>query len=118
MTSPNHTALQELYYRGFVQSGGLMLLQLASAVPLPLREGAAALIAAALFGLVHTEFVEEGAADATGGKGRWFRVTAAYGLAYSVLYSLSGHRLMAPLTAHAGVKTQGFVGVKATYSRE
>ena len=57
MTSPNHTALQELYYRGFVQSGGLMLLQLASAVPLPLREGAAALIAAALFGLVHTEFV-------------------------------------------------------------
>ena len=71
------------------------------------------LASAALFGLVHAEFVEGSGAEAdaaptsAGGvqdtKAFWFRATAAYGALYSSLFVLSGHRLLAPVCAHAGL---------------
>jgi ribosomal protein S18 acetylase RimI-like enzyme/membrane protease YdiL (CAAX protease family) len=120
---------EELYYRGFVQSAGVL------AVSYPLRalgggaeaggavvllEGLPLLVSAALFGLVHAEFVEGAAAGGTASEGAadgpavssagvrddkayWFRVTGAYGALYSALYVLSGHRLLAPTFAHAGM---------------
>jgi len=115
---------EELYYRGFVQSAVIMLLSLAMpAGGAPVVEVIALVAAAALFGLVHTEFVgdaeslagvssstEEGATalDTADGattdlKAEWFRVTAGYGALYGSLHVLSGHRLAAPICAHAGL---------------
>ena len=141
---------EELYYRGFVESAGVLAISyplraagvdVAAAGALPLVEGLPLLVSAALFGLVHAEFVEGAAAaadadDAAGAgaagaveaveaeaagaadaapappisasgvrdtKAFWFRATAAYGALYSSLYVLSGHRLLAPVCAHAGL---------------
>ena len=155
---------EELYYRGFVESAGVLAISyplraagvdIAAAGALPLVEGLPLLVSAALFGLVHAEFVEgaaaaahaddaagAGAAGAAGAveaveaeaveaveaveaeaagaadaapappisasgvrdtKAFWFRATAAYGALYSSLYVLSGHRLLAPVCAHAGL---------------
>jgi len=91
-------AAEELYYRGLVQTGVVMLLQLGGGLPPLASESLAALASAALFGLVHTEF-----AESKDDKERWFRVTASYGMAYSLLYTLSGHCLLAPMAAHAGM---------------
>ena len=41
--------------------------------------------------------------DEQDSKARWFAVTAAYGLAYGALYAATGHRLVAPVCAHAGL---------------
>lgn len=57
------------------------------------------LLSASIFGLVHTEFVEPG----TDGKDVWFKATAAYGVLYGILYVVSGHQLLAPVCAHAGI---------------
>ena len=122
---------EEMYYRGFVQSAGVLILSW------PLRangvnagsgfslflEGLPLVVSAALFGLVHAEFVEgagtPSGSDAEGSdaavasppspsgvqdtKEFWFRVTALYGALYSLLFTVSGHRLLAPVCAHAGL---------------
>jgi len=118
---------EELYYRGLVQSAVRMLSSailpgggaeglpsLVASGRLALVEALALVVGAVLFGLVHTEFVGDASAmaDATaageeGGsaadeKAEWFRVTATYGALYGLLHSLSGHRLAAPICAHAG----------------
>lgn len=123
---------EELYYRGFVESLGVRVLAPPAALigdgaGLALREGFPLLVSAALFGLVHAEFVE-GAGAAPGGdeyaadtrsslppptpsslsrvedtKAFWFRVTALYGALYGALYIATGHRLLAPVFAHTGL---------------
>ena len=108
---------EELYYRGFIESAGVLALSWplrGADAGLPLLafvEGLPMLVSAAVFGLVHAEFVQEdapGAADANADgvvdtKGYWFRVTALYSLLYSALYVATGHRLLAPTCAHAGL---------------
>jgi len=115
---------EELYYRGLMQSAGVLLLSaLADALPAELGTGAAGIAAAgarevlplmlssALFGLVHAEFVNEappgtapsefnGVAET---KAAWFWSTATYGLAYGSLYVVSGHQVLAPAFCHAGI---------------
>ena len=119
---------EELYYRGFVESAGIL------ALSFPLRgtsvlsdnlaatafvEGLPLIVSAALFGLVHAEFVEGAGAAESGDanapapvanadgvvdtKAYWFRATAAYGVLYSLLYVGTGHRLLAPACCHAGL---------------
>ena len=125
---------EELYYRGFVESAGVLAFSPLSSAGIGgvcIREAIPLLVSAALFGLVHTEFVQEpppegaegrggnGAANApqepeTGAplqpgqpveesKAYWFRVTALYGVLYSLLYVVSGHRLLASTACHAGL---------------
>ena len=108
---------EELYYRGFVESAGVLAFSPLSSLGMAgtsVREALPLVVSAALFGLVHTEFVQElppgeEAPIGTQGlppeetKARWFRVAAAYGALYSLLYVLSGHRLLAPACAHAGL---------------
>ena len=145
---------EELYYRGFVESAGVLALSPASAAGpagTALREALPLLASAALFGLVHTEFVEDkpvhdapvhdapvhdapahdapvhdapvhndaaaslaaptashrtphfAAPSVADTKAEWFRITAAYGALYSLLYVASGHRVLAPVCAHAGL---------------
>ena len=122
---------EEMYYRGFVQSAGVLIISWplrangvdAGAVFPLFLEGLPLIVSAALFGLVHTEFVEGAGApsesDAQGSdaavasppspsgvqdtKEFWFRVTALYGALYSLLYTVTGHRLLAPVCAHAGL---------------
>ena len=77
----------------------------------------ALLIASAVFGLVHIDFVLRnkdtsggddgaGAAGAAGDDARtWFIVTARYGALYGALFTLSGHRVIAPACAHAALNT-------------
>ena len=135
-------AAEELYYRGFVQSAGVLAFSPLSALGVGgvgVREAVPLLVSAALFGLVHTEFVGDappssGATNTGSGDGGgcgdsssdrhsrsvaaasgavvssvedtksyWFRVTAAYGALYSALYVATGHRLIAPVCAHAGL---------------
>ena len=36
-------------------------------------------------------------------RAEWFRVTAAYGALYGLLYAASGHQVLAPTCAHAGI---------------
>ena len=126
---------EELYYRGFVESAGVRVLAPlsdallgGSLAGIALRELPPLAVSAALFGLVHAEFVEGAAATSAnaedpdgaaaveaveegswqgGGvedtKAFWFRVTALYGALYSALYVVSGHRLLAPVCTHAGI---------------
>ena len=112
---------EELYYRGFIESVGVLAISWplrdagAAAGPalLALVEGLPLLVSAVLFGLVHAEFVEgagegagAGASNADGvedSKSYWFRVTAAYSVLYSALYVVSGHRVLAPVFCHAGL---------------
>ena len=87
-----------------------------------IRKAIPLLVSAALFGLVHTEFVQDAPPSADGDAGAapdvlanaseqqiqetkayWFRATALYGALYSLLYVISGHRLLAPLFCHAGL---------------
>ena len=119
---------EELYYRGFVQSAGVLAFSPLSTLGVGgvcVREAVPLVLSAALFGLVHTEFVQDAvpagdSAQQAGvvacadpsvptepevveSKAYWFRVTAAYGAAYSLLYVVTGHRLLAPVCAHAGL---------------
>jgi membrane protease YdiL (CAAX protease family) len=110
---------EELYYRGFVQSAGILLLTSLArpdGVLSPAGVACEALplcASSALFGLVHTEFVEaappevgaslDGGAAPVDSKGDWFRVTASYGALYGLLYAVSGHHVVAPAFAHAGI---------------
>ena len=112
---------EELYYRGFVQSAvALLLSSLVSAIAgggeaasgagvtagLAVSELVALVVSAGLFGAVHMEFVAP--ADAARGNGDetradWFKATAAYGVLYSALFLATGHRVIAPTCAHAGM---------------
>lgn len=119
---------EELYYRGFVESAGVLAfspLSTLGAGGVAFQEAVPLVASAALFGLVHTEFIQdappgasrddgtlqvEGGGGGSGGSGDveetkafWFRTTAAYGALYSILYIATGHRLLAPLCAHAGL---------------
>ena len=106
---------EELYYRGLVQSAGVLaldaLLPAAGGVLGAARGGVVEvvplLLASALFGLVHTEFVDaldsKQGEDAAETKARWFWESASYGALYGLLYVGTGHRILAPLCTHAGL---------------
>ena len=116
---------EELYYRGFVESAGVLAFSPLSSLGVGgacIREAIPLLVSAALFGLVHTEFVQDAPPSADGDAGAaadvlanaseqqiqetkayWFRATALYGALYSLLYVISGHRLLAPIFCHAGL---------------
>jgi len=110
---------EELYYRGFVQSGlrfGLGALLVSGGFqaaeggqpPLPLAlacEAIALIASSALFGLVHTEFVQESTMSGSkyDSKEAWFRETAKYGALYGLLCAITDHQLLAPVCAHAGM---------------
>ena len=105
---------EELYYRGLVQSGvgfglgaiGHLLAGDAfndgiASIAGVACNGVALLMASAVFGLVHTEFVQDGTPGET--KEQWFREATTYGLLYGLLFLVSGDRLLAPVCAHAGI---------------
>ena len=106
---------EELYYRGLVESGvgfglGALVRLLAGgssgageggAIAGVGCEAVALLLASALFGIVHTEFVQDGTPGET--KEEWFREASAYGLVYGLLFLASDHRLLAPVCAHGGI---------------
>lgn len=123
---------EELYYRGLLQSGvtraalaaaapGAVEVWQASGAPPGigplLCEVPALLIASAVFGLVHIDFVlrnkdTSGGDDGAGAAGAagddawtWFIATARYGALYGALFTLSGHRVIAPACAHAALNT-------------
>ena len=71
---------EEVYYRGFLQSAGrLALTALPPGLPATVLEGLPLAVAAAVFGLVHTEFVDAVEGDGDDSKLRWFAITGAYG---------------------------------------
>lgn len=98
---------EEMYYRGFLQSG--MQSGLAGVGVGALAADAVALVfASALFGAVHALWVADGAEDGDGGGGdklEWFLETGAWGLLYGSVFVLGGHNLAAPLLAHAAQNT-------------
>ncbi len=110
---------EEMYYRGLVQGGAESAL---GALLPPSPAAALALIAAsALFGAAHVPWVARGAdssadsvgngADSAGGgfgsgsaggsAGEWFLETGAWGVVFGCVFLGSGHRLLAPIAAHA-----------------
>ena len=95
---------EEVYYRGFLQSAGrLALTALPPGLPATVLEGLPLAVAAAVFGLVHTEFVDAVDGDGDDSKLRWFAITGAYGAVYGLLFAVTGHRLIAPVAAHGGL---------------
>ena len=95
---------EEVYYRGFLQSAGrLALTALPPGLPATVLEGLPLAVAAAVFGLVHTEFVDTVDGDGDDSKLRWFAITGAYGAVYGLLFAVTGHRLIAPVAAHGGL---------------
>jgi membrane protease YdiL (CAAX protease family) len=108
---------EEVYYRGLLESAGVLILSwplrasgadVSGVGALALVEGVPLVLVALLFGLVHAEFVDESAAPVsnddgvTDTKGYWFRTTALYSALYSALYVASGHGVLAPVCCHAG----------------
>jgi len=101
---------EEMYYRGFLQSALRFVASMfPSLPPLLLAEAVPLVFAAAIFGLVHTEFVPEEVAEPSGdgassdSKLRWFLITGSYGALYGLLFVLCGHTLQAPICMHAGI---------------
>ena len=79
-----------MYYRGFLQSAGrLARTALPPGLPATVLEGLPLAVAAAVFGLVHTEFVDAVDGDGDDSKLRWFAITGAYGAVYGLLVAVT-----------------------------
>jgi len=104
---------EELYYRGCLQSGialgGHALTGasgLSGAVAVAGPELVTLLLSSAFFGLVHSEWVDQGAPGSSAEAVQttrmvWFRETATSSLLFGALFLLTQHRLGAPVACHA-----------------
>lgn len=101
---------EELYYRGFLQSGLRFAMVGGAGSPAVVGDLISICVASALFGLAHTQWVEttpgdgmvgeEGTDDGSGDRLSWFRTTGLGALLYGATFIASGYNIAAPVFTH------------------